>query len=110
MLTVLYVAVGAALGAPLRYVAGHFLDAFALPWGTLLVNLVGSFLLGLFSALALSGEAVAFLGTGLCGALTTYSAFAVQSHDLGWFRGSCNVVLTVPPAVGLCGLGFWLGG
>jgi fluoride exporter len=106
--TWVYVALGAAAGAPLRYLAGHLLDE-ALPLGTIGVNLIGSFLLGLFSAMVLSGATLAFCGTGFCGALTTYSSFAVQTHDRGPRHGSWNVVLTVVPALGLCALGFWLG-
>ena len=71
--------------------------------------MVGSFLLGWFSALALTGETEALLGTGFCGALTTYSAFVVQAHDRGPRRGAMTVVLTVVPAISLCALGFWLG-
>ena len=108
-MTFVYVALGAALGAPLRYVAGHLLDRRSLPWGTIAVNVVGSFLLGIFSGLGLSGNTMALLGTGFCGALTTYSAFAVQSHDRGRVAGSWNVLLTVVPALALCALGFWLG-
>ena len=48
----------------------------------------GNPLLGLFTGLGLDGEATALLGTGFCGALTTYSAFAVQTHDLGPRRGT----------------------
>ena len=107
-MTLLLVALGAALGAPTRYVVAHLLDG-RLHVGTILVNVTGSFLLGLFSGLALTGSAIAFLGTGFCGALTTYSAFAVQSHAQGWRLGAMNVALTVVPALVLCGLGFWLG-
>lgn len=107
-MTWLYVALGATAGAPLRYVAGHFLDG-KLPHGTIAVNLVGSFLLGVFSAMSLSGTALAFCGTGFCGALTTYSSFAVQTHDHGPRLGSLNVAVTVVPALALCALGFWLG-
>ena len=106
-MTGLLVVLGAAVGAPLRFALGHWLDG-RLPWGTILVNLVGSFLLGLFSGLALSGDQMALLGTGFCGALTTYSAFAVHTHDLGPRRGTLNVLLTVPPALALCALGFLL--
>jgi CrcB protein len=106
--TVLLVAAGAAVGAPLRYVAAHLLDG-RLHWGTILVNVVGSFLLGLFSGMALSGDTTALLGTGFCGALTTYSAFAVHVHDLGPRKGAATVALTVVPALALCFLGFWLG-
>ena len=107
-MTWLLVALGAAVGAPARYVAGHLLDG-RLPWGTLLVNLAGSFLLGLFTALALSEDRTALLGTGFCGALTTYSSFAVQSHDHGRRRGALYVVVTLAGALALCALGFRLG-
>ena len=50
------------------------------------------------------------VGVGFCGALTTFSAFAVQTHDAGPLRGTINVLLTVPPALAACALGFLLGG
>lgn len=106
-MTVLSVGLGAALGAALRYVAGHVLDR-DLPWGTVLVNVGGSFLLGLFSGLALTGTAWAFLGVGFCGGLTTYSAFAVQTFDHGAGRGTANVLLTIPAALAAATLGFAL--
>lgn len=107
-MTWLYVALGAAVGAPLRYVAGHLLDR-RLPHGTILVNWVGTFLLGWFSGLGLSGDTIALLGTGFCGGLTTYSAFIVQSHAAGARVGTLNVVVTLVPALMLCALGFALG-
>ena len=107
-MTWLLVAAGAAVGAPLRYVAGHLLDG-RLPRGTILVNWVGSFLLGWFSGLGLTGDALALLGVGFCGGLTTYSAFAVHTHDRGPRLGAVNVVVTLVPALGLCWLGFLLG-
>ncbi len=107
-MTWLYVGLGAGLGAVLRYLAGHLLDG-ELPHGTIAVNLVGSFLLGLFSAMSLSGTTLAFCGTGFCGALTTYSSFAVQTHDRGPLLGSFNVAVTVVPALVLCAAGFYLG-
>jgi CrcB protein len=102
-----YVALGAALGAPLRYVAGQLLDG-RLPRGTILVNLVGSLLLGWFSGLGLTGNALALLGTGFCGALTTYSAFMVQTYELGPRLGALNVAVTVAPALVLCWAGFFV--
>ena len=104
-MTALLVAAGAALGAPLRFVAAHWLDD-RLPWGTLLVNVVGSALLGLFSGLAVGDHAWAFLGVGFCGALTTYDAFAVQTLRLGRRRGTRYVGLTVGSALVACALGF----
>jgi CrcB protein len=106
--TVLLVALGAAVGAPARYAAGHLLDR-RWPWGTVLVNWAGSFLIGLLAARGVSGEPLALLGTGFCGGLTTYSAFAVHVHDRGPRLGAAVVLVTVVPAIALCMLGFWLG-
>jgi hypothetical protein len=60
--TVLLVALGAAIGAPLRYVLAHTLDA-RWPLGTLLVNSLGSLLIGLFASLALDDKVWALLPT-----------------------------------------------
>ncbi|QIX25449.1 hypothetical protein ncot_01740 [Nocardioides sp. JQ2195] len=105
-MTPLLVALGAAVGAPLRFVAGHFLDRDH-PNGTLVVNVVGSFLLGLLSSLALSGHEMALLGVGFCGGLTTYSSFAVQADRLGARRGTTYVVVTITLSLTACALG-WL--
>lgn len=107
-MTVLLVALGAAAGAPLRLVVGHALDA-RFPWGTLVVNVMGSTLLGYFSAIALSGGELALLGTGFCGGLTTYSAFAVKTQELGWSRGALYAASTVALALAGCAVGFGLG-
>lgn len=104
----LLVALGAAVGSPLRYLAGHLVDG-RLPWGTIAVNWVGSLLLGWFSALGLFGDALALLGVGFCGGLTTFSTFMVQTHARGPRLGGANVLLTVVPALGLCAAGFALG-
>lgn len=107
-MTALLVAAGAAVGAPLRYLLGHYLDE-EFPTGTLLANLAGSFLLGLFSAMSLSGEALALLGTGFCGAFTTYSAFAVKAVERGRVSGTAYAVFTVFWSLVACWLGFLLG-
>ena len=107
-MTWLLVAFGAAVGAALRYVAGHLLDG-RFHRGTILVNWVGSLLLGFFSGLGLAGHTMALLGTGFCGGLTTYSSFAVQAHDRGRADGAVIVVATVVPALALCALGFVVG-
>ncbi len=107
-MTWLLVAGGAAVGAPLRYVIAQLLDG-RLPRGTIGVNWVGSFLLGWFTGLGLSGAALALLGAGFCGGLTTYSSFAVQTHERGPALGAVTALLTVVPALLLVGLGFVLG-
>ena len=78
-MTALLVALGAAVGAPLRYLAGRALPG---PRGTLLVNVVGSLLLGFLVALPADGVVLAGLGTGFCGALTTYSTFSLDTLGL----------------------------
>ena len=79
---VVLVAVGGACGAVLRWSVAPSPDAEGVPWGTLGVNLVGSFLLGAMTVLlaeaVLSREQALALGTGLLGAFTTMSTFAVE--------------------------------
>ncbi len=104
-MTPLLVALGAALGAPLRYLLATTLDTERFPRGTLLVNVAGSFLLGLSLAAGATGHWLALLGTGFCGGFTTYSAFAVQTHRLGALRGSTYAVVTIGVSLAACALG-----
>jgi len=106
--TAVLVALGAAAGAALRFLVSSRLDGH---WhrGTLVVNVTGSFLLGAFSALALSGDATALLGTGFCGGFTTYSAFAVQTHRLPPRRGAAYAVATIGISLAACALGAVIG-
>ena len=98
------VALGGAVGAAVRYVLGHLGDRPGrLPWGTVAANLAGAFVLGL--VVGSGGSTHALVALGFCGALTTYSAFAVQTHDLGPRRGALLVLVTLPPAVALVALG-----
>lgn len=107
-MTPLLVALGAALGAPLRFLCATALDG-RWPAGTLLVNVAGSLLLGLFVGAGVEGGWLALLGTGFCGGFTTYSAFAVQTHRLGGARGAGYAVLTVGLSLAGCTTGFWVG-
>jgi CrcB protein len=102
--TVLLVMVGAAVGAPTRYLVDRAVQArlgSLLPWGTFVVNLAGCLLLGFLTAAGThAGPALlALLGTGLCGALTTYSTFGYETVQL--LRGGArryavvNVVMSV---------------
>ncbi len=110
-MTPILVAIGAGLGATLRFWVAHHLDG-RFPRGTLLVNVAGSFVLGLLVGAAASPDALALLGTGLCGGLTTYSAFAVHTRDQaragGAGRGAAYAAATVVLAVAACALGFLL--
>jgi CrcB protein len=89
MPAILLVALGGALGAVLRYAsvsALHRLTGSPLPWGTLAVNLVGSFALGFLllasERLPLSDDVRLFGAVGVLGAFTTFSAF---SWEVAWF-------------------------
>ena len=107
-MTALLVAIGAAVGAPLRFTLAEWLDD-GLPVGTLVVNVLGSALLGFLSAMALSGSATALLGTGFCGGFTTYSAFAVQVGRAGPRLGTAYAAATVVLSLAACALGYLLG-
>jgi CrcB protein len=85
--TLLLVALGAGVGAPARYLIDRAIQArhdSVFPWGTFVANAVGSFLLGLLATTALntSSQVLALFGTGLCGALTTYSTFGYETLRL----------------------------
>ncbi len=119
-MTLLLVCVGAALGAPARFLTDRAVQArfgTRFPWGTLTVNVVGSLLLGTLlgaaEQLALPPALVAGVGTGFCGALTTYSTFGGETVALAR-RGdgvlaAGNVVLSVAATVAAASVGFVLG-
>ncbi|MFC9926524.1 fluoride efflux transporter CrcB [Streptomyces sp. NPDC127190] len=80
---------GAVIGAPLRYLTDRAVQArhdSVFPWGTFLVNVVGCLVLGLVTGAVSAGAASPhlrlLLGTGLCGALTTYSTFSYETLRL----------------------------
>ncbi len=82
---VLLVALGAAVGAPLRYLTDRAIQSrypTAFPWGTLAVNVAGSLLLGFLLGRPVDPALAALLGTGFCGALTTYSTFSYETFQL----------------------------
>jgi fluoride exporter len=108
-MTVLLVALGAALGAPLRYLVDRAVQArhdSLFPWGTFAVNLAGCGLLGALTATAahLPGPVLALAGTGFCGALTTYSTFGYETIRLLRDRARLYAVLNAAASV-VAGLG-----
>ncbi len=104
----LWVALGGALGSVFR----HWVAVWALPisrqlpWGTIGINVVGSFIIGFFGTLTLgSGRYPAsdgmrlFVMVGFCGGFTTFSSFSLQTFDLlrsdAWGRALANVGISV---------------
>ncbi|MFH8932154.1 fluoride efflux transporter FluC [Streptomyces pristinaespiralis] len=111
----LLVIVGAALGAPLRYLTDRAVQVrhdSVFPWGTFVVNAAGSLLLGAVAGAAVSSPAYMLLGTGLCGALTTYSTFSYETLRLaerGWrFLAVANMGASVLVGLGSVFLGLEL--
>lgn len=104
MSTLGWVALGAAMGAPARYVTAHYLDR-GWHYGTLAVNVVGSFILGVLAAHTGNATTLALWGTGFCGGLTTYSSFTVQWVNAGRVKGTAYAAATVI----LCLAAAWAG-
>lgn len=89
MLNCLVVALGGGIGACLRYLIGliPLKEPFIFPVKTLVINLLGCFVIGLVASLALknsslSSKLVLFVKTGLCGGFTTFSTFALETETL----------------------------
>ena len=107
----LLVVLGAAVGAPLRYLTDRAIQArhdSVFPWGTFVVNVTGCLILGLLTGAASTGAAgphlQLLLGTGLCGALTTYSTFSYETLRLteagAGLYAAANVVASVAAGLG----------
>ena len=117
----LWVALGGALGSVSRFwlngiISAKFGETF--PFGTLIINITGSFLIGIFAALAIPegrmdsqsrAFATQFLMIGICGGYTTFSSFSLQTlnllRDREWLYAGGNVILSVI----LCMIAVWLG-
>ena len=113
------IALGGALGSVARFalngvISSHFGETF--PWGTFLVNVTGSFVIGFFATLTgpegrvfASGNTRMFFMTGLCGGYTTFSSFSLQTLALAregeWLRAGANTVGSVIA----CLVAVWLG-
>lgn len=108
-MSALLVVAGAAVGAPLRYLVGRWANR-AFPWGTLAVNVAGSAVLGAVAGFGTAAPepVLVLVGTGFCGALTTYSTFGWETLSLaesGHLRAAvANVGLSVVAGVGAAAL------
>ena len=106
-MTVVLVVLGAMVGAPLRYVADRLMQGrhdSRFPWGTFAVNVAGSALLGFLVALPANASVQALAGTGLCGALTTYSTFSYETVRLAKGGARTMAALNIVASV-LAGFG-----
>ena len=111
--SLLLVGTGGALGSIARYAVSMLFAHFAITghWATLLVNVVGSFLIGLAIPL-LSNGAHLIAVVGFCGGFTTFSTFAnesmqmLQNGNTGGFIG--YVIASVIGGLSLIGLGYWI--
>jgi fluoride exporter len=114
-----WIAIGSAIGGVARYwcsgVAARLIGE-TFPWGTLIVNVVGSFIIGFFATLtAPDGRVFAssttrqFVMVGLCGGYTTFSSFSLQTlnlmNDGEWLQVGANISASVV----LCLLAVWIG-
>lgn len=114
----LMVALGAAIGAPARYLTDRAIQSrheTVFPWGTLTVNLVASLVLGILAGAAghLSATTAALIGTGFCGALSTYSTFSFETMRLtqegARFYAAANVTLSLVAGLGAAAFGWSIG-
>src|SRR5437773_5355949 len=119
MLSYVWIGLGGALGSIARfwfsgYVARHFGEIF--PWGTLLVNVSGSFVIGFFASITgpdgrwlVGPSARQFFMIGVCGGYTTFSSFSLQTlnlaHEGEWFRAAANSIASLV----LCLIAVWFG-
>lgn len=119
MITYLWIALGGALGSMARYGVSRLFSFWVgetFPWGTLVVNVTGSFAIGLFAVLSgPDGRAMVapdmrqFVLVGICGGYTTFSSFSLQTlaliRDGDMVEAGSNIVLSVV----LCLVFVWLG-
>lgn len=119
-MTLILVIVGAAIGAPARYLTDKAVQTrhdTAFPWGTFSANVLACLVLGAVTGAALTGAAgastQALIGTGFCGALSTYSTFSLESFRLAEqgarFFAVANIAASIAAGVGAVFLGSAVG-
>jgi CrcB protein len=114
-MTLLMIALGAAVGAPSRYLIDRAVQSrheSVMPWGTLSVNVIGSLVLGALTGAgtAVSPTVASLLGTGFCGALTTYSTFSFETWRLieeeSYGAALTNVAVSIVAALAAVAVGY----
>jgi CrcB protein len=122
MLTYFWVALGGAIGSMARLWLGMqvaLVTGLAFPWGTILVNILGSLVIGFVATLTgpngrlvVPIEAQAFVMVGLCGGFTTFSAFSLQTFELArdgrLLYAGANIMLSVVLCLTAVAIGHWL--
>ena len=120
LIAYLWIAIGGALGSVARYAGASLVTQWfgeAFPWGTMMVNVTGSFVIGLFAALTgpdgrvlVSPVARQFVMVGVCGGYTTFSSFSLQTLNLvreGQIAyAGANIVLSVFSCLAAVWLGY----
>ncbi len=119
MATYLWIALGGALGSMARYASTNLVAGWLggrFPWGTLLINILGSLVIGAFGALTgpggrlfVSNDLRLFVMVGICGGYTTFSSFSLQTLDLIHEGAMGRAGLNVVGSVALCMLAVWIG-
>jgi len=115
--TVTMVLLGGAIGAPMRYLTDLLVQSrhdSVFPWGTFTVNVLGSLVLGITAAVAVDlappAWVLALVGTGLCGALTTFSTFGYETVRLleegSVLTAAANCVASLAVGLGACAGGY----
>jgi CrcB protein len=116
--TCIYVMIGGALGSLARYLVSLWALPVSrdLPWGTIGINIAGSFIIGFFGTLTLasgkfpvSENARLFVMVGICGGFTTFSSFSLQTLDLIRAGAMARAGINIVASVILCVMGVALG-
>lgn len=113
----IFIAAGGAIGAVFRFLVSNGIHSFMsrdFPYGTLTVNVIGSFVMGmsyvmLIERLNVSAEWRAFIVVGLLGAFTTFSTFSIETLVLIQNNELSKAMLNVLLSVVLCVMGSWIG-
>lgn len=117
-MTLLMIALGAGVGAPARYLSDRSVQSrhdTTFPWGTLSVNMVASLVLGIVTGAGahLNADIALLVGTGFCGALSTFSTFSYETlrllQDGARFHAFANIAVSLVAGVGAAALGWSIG-